>query len=178
MTKEKSKTVPFNLNLARRVKSGYVKGGFFKRNGKNVSWLSDNILTPQTWNKMYGNQLFADTCSGGYVSYFQTDEHGLFDDENGENENDVLIKVWGSSEHTFVPTKFQSCVVRNDNDSVWRIAVHTGNQMFTGANAFYSDVDEEKETFCQCVFLRCLPLNKETVKLVGTKNQYKENEKD
>jgi hypothetical protein len=37
MTKGNSKIVPFDLNLARRIKSGYVKGGFLKRNGKNVS---------------------------------------------------------------------------------------------------------------------------------------------
>lgn len=177
MTKEKSKIVPFDLNLARRIKSGYVKGGFFKRNGKKVSWLSDNILTPHTWDKTYGNQLFAETYNG-YISYFQTDEHGLFDKENGENENDVLIKAWDSAEYTFVPTKFQSCVVRNDSDSVWRIAVYTGNLMFTGANAFYRDVDEEGETFVQCVFSQCLPLTEETVNLVGTKKQYKENEEN
>ena len=64
MTKENSKIVPFDLNLARRIKSGYVKGGFLKRNGKNVSWLSENILTPQTWNDVYGNQLFADKYNG------------------------------------------------------------------------------------------------------------------
>ena len=76
-----------------------------------------------------------------------------------------------------MPTKFQSCVVRNGNE-VWRIAVQTGNLLFTGANAFYSDLDEELGSFTQRVFKQCLPLNEETVKLVGTKKQYKENEKD
>lgn len=124
---------------------------------------------------MYGNQLFADKYNG-VISYFQTDEHGLFDNGNGENKNDVLIKIFGSAEYTFLPTKFQSCV-RNGNE-VWRIAVQTGNLLFTGANAFYSDLDEELGSFTQRVFKQCLPLNEETVKLVGTKKQYKENEKD
>lgn len=84
----------------------------------------------------------------------------------------MLILLEGEPDKIFIPQKYQSCVVRNKNEECWRIAVYMGNVALSGSNTFYHDIYENK------VFYKCLPLNEKTVKLVGTKNEYKENEKD
>ncbi len=176
--KRKTKRIPFDINVALRIKNGNVKGSFVKRNGKAVSWLSPNVMTPETYNETYGNQLFAETYNTGFLSYFQTDINGFFRGKDKPCEHDVLILLEGKPETVFIPKKYQSCVVRNTPNECWRIAVHTGHVAFLGNNAFYHNIDEENNTFINKVFHKCLPLNENTVKLVGTKNEYKENEKD
>lgn len=176
MNKKKLKRIPFDINVAMRIKSGQLNGSFVKRDGKTISWLSDNVLTPDTYNELHGNQLFADVRCG-YVSYFQTDKYGRFNPKGREHFNDVYLLLEDSEERTFVPARYQSCIVRNTTEDQWRIAVHTGNLPFTGSNAFYDNINEESNSFTQKSYTFCLPLNEKTIKLVGTKNNYT-NEED
>lgn len=159
-----------------RIKSGELVGSFVKRNGKKVSWLSSNVITSETYNEIYGNQLFTEDYPC-YLAYFQTDANGFFRGKDKPCKDDVLILLEGEPDTTFIPQKYQSCVVRNTPNECWRIAVYTGNIAFLGSNAFYNNIDEENKTFTNKVFHKCLPLNEKTVKLVGTKNEYK-NEED
>lgn len=176
MNKKKLKRIPFDVNVAMRIKSGLLCGSFVKRDGKTISWLSDNVLTPNTYNELHGNQLFSDIRCG-YVSYFQTDQHGRFNPKGREHINDVYILLEDIEERAFSPSMYQSCIVRNTHEDLWRIAVHTGNLPYTGSNAFYHDINEESNSFSQKSYTFCLPLNEKTIKLVGTKNEYK-NEED
>lgn len=179
MTKTKKTTrIPFNINVALRIKSGELVGSFVKRNGKKVSWLSSNVITPETYNETYGRQLFAEVYKTGYLAYFQTDINGFFRGKDLQCEHDVLILLEGEPDKIFIPLKYQSCVVRNNNNECWRIAVYMGNVAFSGSNTFYHNINEGNNTFTNKVFYKCLPLNENTVKLVGTKNEYKENEED
>lgn len=157
------KRIPFDLETAKRITNGEMKGRIVTEDG-----LKARIVCFDMKNENSSKCLAVLVDCGDY-------ETGLTFRPNGEHfgyKCNLYLEVptYYKDFSNFVPCKWQPCLVRSFG-GVWHIAVYTGRKLKDKDPLFFSFYQERciEETFDYI-----LPLSKVTERLIGTAKSYEE----
>lgn len=158
----KYKKIPFNLELAKQITNGKIKGRIITRDGCPVRIISFDRK---------GAELPIVALVLSFEDYELVkiyNSNGNFSNI-GEHENDLLIEVpaYYKDYSNFVPRKWQPCLMRDVDNEFWNVAVCAGKN--TDGDVIFYGPGRAKYTWRQV-----LPLSKITERLIGTTKSYKE----
>lgn len=161
------KRIPFNVELAKKIVNGKVKGKIVTMEGRKVRIVC--------WDKKPIDEramdfpivaLLQNDCEGEMLNTYT--EEGLASSPNYKNRYNLIIEIPNYKDYSnFVPQKWQPCLVRDNKNHLWGIQVysHTDCQ---GKMLFYND-----EGYV-IPYTKVLPLSKVTARLIGTTKSYEE----
>lgn len=162
------KRIPFNVELAKKIVNGKVKGRIVTMEGRKVRIVC--------WDKKPIDEramdfpivaLLQNDCEGEMLNTYT--EEGLASFPNYKNRYNLIIEVptYYHDYSNFVPQKWQPCLVRDSEEDEWWVQVCAGKDI-DGEFLFYV-YDGDIETWKYC-----LPLSKVTERLIGTTKSYEE----
>lgn len=159
MTQTRIKRVPFNLELAKKITKKEVKGRIVTRDG-----LQARIICFDKEGDYPIVALVKKSC-GVENTYTYNKEGREFD--NGMSLLDLFLEVptYYKDYSNFEPRKYQPCLVRNGEDSLWGIQVYAYTD-YQGKMLFYDGEGYVRH------FTDALPLSKATKHLLGTTKSY------
>lgn len=166
MTRTTYKRVPFNLELAKKIKNKEVKGRIVTEDGLtarivcfdyNFGGKKDNIVV-----------IIEHTGYEGVLTCFAD---GLYHSDffNKKCALHLEVPTYYRDYSNFVPQRWQNCLVRDYSLDIWRVAVCSGKDAY-GIPIFYS----ENYSDGSCHWVHFLPISKVTERLVNTKKSYEE----
>lgn len=161
--KSKYMTIPFDLEKAKLITEGKLKGKIVAENGRDVRIICFDYKKHQ----------------GEYIIALVADEHGfevaktynyngkcLYVEDSVRGLNLVLkVPTYYKDYTDFEPTKNQPCLVRDGEEDVWWVQVCAGKNAV--GDVVYYTPDGGTETW-----VYALPLNKATERLIGTSKSY------
>lgn len=163
MTRTKYKKIPFNLELAKKITNGEVKGRIVTRDGCQARIVCFD-RNEKGWPiialvKILENYASVIICkSNGAYSNF------------GEKDLDLLIEVptYYRDYTNFMPQKWQPCLVRASISDHWKVRVCADNKQqvtfYDSGNSCSGDIMWDFK----------LPISKVTERLMGTTKSYEE----
>lgn len=165
MTQTRFKKVPFDIELAKKITKGEMKGRIVTLKGKNVRIVCWDKKRNSKDALDYPIVVIAENDYDGELLYTCTKE-GLASYPNYKNRYNLTIEIptHYKDYSNFVPQKRQPCLVRDHQDEQWDIAVCAGRNK-VGDVVFYE---------YRCTYQHFLPLNKMTERLLGTSKSYEE----
>lgn len=162
MTQTIFKRIPFNLELAKKITNKEVKGRIVTKDERNakiacwdMQWYGTHRIVALVED---GKKEIAISC---YLNGKRIDEVYNWD------SFDLYIEVptYYRDYSNFEPRKYQPCLVRNGEDSLWGIQVYAYTD-YQGKMLFYDGEGHLRQ------FANCLPLSKATKRLLGTTKSY------
>lgn len=168
MTRTTYKKIPFNIELAKKIMSKEVKGRIVTRSGWKARIIcfdrkenEDIFDPPKNIIALVENK----DGSEGVLAFRNTGMILL----NEETDYDLLIEVptYNRDYSNFIPQKWQTCLVRENEDEIWILQVSKGKRCGDGVLFYCPDGSTN-------VWRHCLPLSKVTLRLIGTTKSYKE----
>lgn len=162
MTQTRIKRVPFNLELAKKITNKEVKGRIVTKDERNakivcwdMQWYGTHRLVALVED---GEKEIAISC---YLNGKRIDEVYNWDSFDLCLEVPTYYKDYSN----FKPRKYQSCLVRNGEDSLCGIQVYAYTD-YQGKMLFYDGEGYVRH------FTDALPLSKATKHLLGTTKSY------
>lgn len=168
MTRTKYKRVPFDIELAKKITKGEMKGRIVTHKGKNVRIVCWDKKRNSKDALDYPIVVIAENDYDGELLYTCTKE-GLASYPNYKNRYNLHIEVptyYRDYSH-FVPQKWQPCLVRENEDEIWLLQVSKGKRCGDGVLFYCPDGSPN-------VWRHCLPLSEATQRLIGTNKSYEE----
>lgn len=117
------KRIPFNVELAKKIVNGKVKGRIVTMEGRKVRIVC--------WDKKPIDEramdfpivaLLQNDCEGEMLNTYT--EEGLASFPNYKNRYNLIIEIPNYKDYSnFEPKKYQPCLVRNGEDCLWGIQV-------------------------------------------------------
>ena len=158
------KNIPFNIELAKKITSGKMKGEIIARSGKKV-----RILAFDIHNTTYpiAAVIKANNASDQEVVSIFTNEGKYEKILNTPNDLFIRIPTYYKDYSNFKPCKWQSCLVREIDNECWIVRACAGSNR-VGDYLFYDD------NGVTCTWKHYLPLSNITRKLIGTNKNYEE----
>lgn len=158
MTQTKFKKVPFNLELAKKITNNEIKGQIVTMDGRKARIICFDRrekypIVALVTNSDGDELVYVYTEGGCYVSY----KHPL--------DLHIELPTYYKDYSNFKPRKYQPCLVRNGEDSLWGISVYAYTD-YQGKILFYDGEGHLRQ------FANCLPLSKATKRLLGTTKSY------
>lgn len=166
MTQTRFKKVPFDIELAKKITNGEVKGRIVTQNGRQVRIIcfdkdgeqSAYPIVALIQIEPHDERMFTFSKKGLYSL-------GL------ESSNDLILEVstYYRDYSNFVPQKWQPCLVRDNEDDYWKVRVCADNKQkakFYDSGNFLSYGD--------ILWNIKLPLSNETERLIGTTKSYED----
>lgn len=162
------KRIPFDLNKAKFIMNGEMKGRIVTRDGRQARIIcfdrkeTDDIFDPPkniialVENKDGSEGVFAFRNTGMILLTEETD-HDL----------QIEVPTYFRNYSNFVPQKWQPCLVRENEDEIWLLQVSKGKRCGDGVLFYCPDGSTN-------VWRHCLPLSKATQRLIGTKKSYEQ----
>nr|DAQ37851.1 MAG TPA: hypothetical protein [Caudoviricetes sp.] len=161
------KRIPFNVELAKKIVNGKVKGRIVTMEGRKVRIVC--------WDKKPIDEramdfpivaLLQNDCEGEMLNTYT--EEGLASSPNYKNRYNLIIEIptYYRDYSNFMPQKWQACIVRNFNYDVWVIRVCCGKDS-DGGPTFFNTPSYHYWNYI-------LPLNNVTERLVGTTENYEQ----
>lgn len=165
MTRTNFKEIPFDLELAKKITNGEVKGRIVTRDGRQVRIICFDLKNP-VWgiialvlNKKNNEDVLEYQNNGCYATI-------------GGHELDLLILLevptYSKDYSNFVPHKNQPCLVRDNALFKWGVAICARKDKNTGKILFYN---EHGGTY---TWEQILPLSNVTKYLIGTFKSYEQ----
>lgn len=161
MTQTIFKKIPFNLELAKKITNKELKGRIANGDGYEARIIC--------WDKKCGCLKYpiialVDSYDGENIYTFT---EGGIESIGFETFKDLHIEVptYYKDYSNFKPRKYQPCLVRNGEDSLWGIQVYAHTD-YQGKMLFYDGEGHLRQ------FTNCLPLSKATKHLLGTTKNY------
>lgn len=169
MTQTRFKKVPFDIELAKRIAKGEMKGRITTLDGREariVCWDKKPIDKNSPSYPIVA--LVKNDCGGEMLNTYT--EEGLATYPNYKNRYNLQIEVPTiyKDYSNFVPQKFQPCLVRNGKCDDWWVRVCAGKNENNDIMFFY-ERGYGKEQWNEI-----LPLNKITARLLTTTKSYEE----
>lgn len=163
MTQTRFKKVPFDIELAKKITKGEMKGRIVTHKGKNVRIVCWDKKRNSKDALDYPIVVIAENDYDGELLYTCTKE-GLASYPNYKNRYNLHIEVptYYRDYSNFEPQKWQPCLVRDNDKEDWDISVCKGRNS-AGEAIFFS---------FGCTYQHCLPLSKVTERLVNTRKSY------
>lgn len=160
------KRIPFNVELAKKIVNGKVKGRIVTMEGRKVRIVC--------WDKKPIDEramdfpivaLLQNDCEGEMLNTYT--EEGLASSPNYKNRYNLIIEIPNYKDYSnFEPKKYQPCLVRNGEDCLWGIQVYSHTD-YQGKKLFYDGCYLRQ-------FTNVLPLSEVTKRLICTKKSYEE----
>lgn len=160
------KRIPFNVELAKKIVNGKVKGRIVTMEGRKVRIVC--------WDKKPIDEramdfpivaLLQNDCEGEMLNTYT--KEGLASSPNYKNRYNLIIEIPNYKDYSnFEPKKYQPCLVRNGEDCLWGIQVYSHTD-YQGKKLFYDGCYLRQ-------FTNVLPLSEVTKRLICTKKSYEE----
>lgn len=162
MTRTTYKKIPFDIELAKKITNGEVKGRIVTRDGHQARIICSDK------EGYYSIVALVKKSCGVENTYSYNKEGREFD--NGMSLSDLLLEVptYYKDYSNFVPQKNQLCLVRDKAPSKWNVAVCARKDKNTGKILFYN---EYGGTYS---WEQILPYSKITSCLIGTNKSYEQ----
>lgn len=169
MTQTRFKKVPFDIELAKKITKGEMKGRIVTHKGKNARIVCWDKKRNSIDSVDYPIVVIAENDYDGELLYTCTKE-GLASYPNYKNRYNLILEIptYHKDYSNFVPQKNQTCLVRDYAHPKWSVAVCTGKYKSTGKILFYN---EYGGTY---TWGQTLPLTKVTKWLIGTNKSYEQ----
>lgn len=161
MQQTKFKKVPFNLELAKKITNKEIEGRIVTDNGLTARIICFDL-------KYGGSKILAVLVDcGDHEIGIRCNLDGTCRDFRKDKFNlHIEVFAYYKDYSNFKPRKYQSCLVRNDEDSLWGIVyAYTDYQ---GKMLFYDGEGHLRQ------FANILPFSKATKHLLGTNKSYEE----
>ncbi len=164
MTRTTYKIIPFDIELAKKIKNKEVKGRIVTEDGLtarivcfdyNFCGKKDNIVV-----------IIEHT---GYEGVLTCSADGLYHSEffNKKCALHLEVPTYYRDYSNFVPQRWQTCLVRDGDDEFWSALVCVGKN--TDGHVVFYGPGRIKYTLGQV-----LPLSKVTARLIGTTKSYEQ----
>lgn len=162
MTQTKFKKVPFNLELAKKITNKEIKGRIVTDGGLTARIVCFDL-------KYGGSKILAVLVDcGDHEIGVRCNLDGTCRDFRKDKFNlHIEVPTYYKDYSNFEPRKYQPCLVRNGEDSLWGIQVHAYTD-YQGKMLFYDGEGHLRQ------FTDILPLSKATQHLLGTNKSYEE----
>lgn len=159
MTQTRFKRFPFNIELAKKITNHEIKGQIVTMDGRKAQIICFD------WQST-GYPIAALVITNGGEDLHSFSEGGCFFIHHG-HALDLYIElpIDYKDYSNFKPRKYQSCLVRNGEDSLWGIQVYAYTD-YQGKMLFYDGEGHLRQ------FANCLPFSKATKHLLGTTKSY------
>jgi hypothetical protein len=161
MTQTQFKRIPFDLNLAKKIMNGDIIGGrIVTQEGFEASILYVDM-------NRYGNTYLTVIVDDGekeFGMFCLSDgkrADGFDDSDKGRFDLYIELPIYHKDYSNFEPCKWQPCVVRESEDYSWLVQI-CAEKNAIGTTLFYTAKGEK------CTRAFYLPLNRITVRLIGT----------
>ena len=162
----KLKRVPFNIELAKKITDGKIKGAkIIDGLNRSVRILNFNLK---------GKFPIAAVISLEDITeaVYCFTNNGTFNEYTNDEKNlQILVPVHYNDYSNFVPQKWQPCLVRNLTDLPWIIRVATGEYTESNKPYFFDSLPDLKGIERHDYYL---PLSKLTIKLLGSRKSYEQ----
>lgn len=160
------KRIPFNVELAKKIVNGKVKGRIVTMEGRKVRIVCwDKKPIDERAMDLPIVALLQNDCEGEMLNTYT--EEGLASSPNYKNRYNLIIEIPNYKDYSnFEPKKYQSCLVRNGEDCLWGIQVYSHTD-YQGKKLFYDGCYLRP-------FTNVLPLSEVTKRLICTKKSYEE----
>lgn len=161
------KRIPFNVELAKKIENGKVKGRIVTMEGRKVRIVCwDKKPIDERAMDLPIVALLQNDCEGEMLNTYT--EEGLASSPNYKNRYNLIIEIpiYYRDYSNFMPQKWQACIVRNFNYDVWVIRVCCGKDS-DGGPTFFNTPSYHYWNYI-------LPLNNVTERLVGTTENYEQ----
>lgn len=161
MTRTTYKKIPFDIELAKKITNGEVKGRIVTRDGHQARIICSD-------KEGYYSIVALVKKSCGVENIYSYNKEGR-EFDNGMSLPDLLLEVptYYKDYSNFVPQKWQPCLVRENEDEIWLLQVSKGKRCDDGVLFYCPDGSPN-------VWRHCLPLSKATQRLIGTNKNYEE----
>lgn len=160
------RNIPFNIELAKKITRGEMKGEIIARCGKKV-----RILAFDIHNTTYpiAAVIKANNSSDKEVVSAFTNEGKYEEILNTPNDLFIRIPIYYKDYSNFKPAKYQPCIVRDMSLEKWIIGVCSGIDSYH-LPVFYTHISKDDSIHHE----QYLPLSKVTEQLIGTTMSYEE----
>lgn len=160
------KRIPFNVELAKKIVNGKVKGRIVTMEGRKVRIVCwDKKPIDERAMDLPIVALLQNDCEGEMLNTYT--EEGLASSPNYKNRYNLIIEIPNYKDYSnFEPKKYQPCLVRNGEDCLWGIQVYSHTD-YQGKKLFYDGCYLRQ-------FTNVLPLSEVTKRLICTKKSYEE----
>lgn len=160
------KRIPFNVELAKKIVNGKVKGRIVTLEGRKVRIICWDKKPVDKEAHEYPIVALIQNDYNGEMSQTFTAE-GLACYPNYKSRYDLIIEIPNYKDYSnFEPKKYQPCLVRNGEDCLWGIQVYSHTD-YQGKKLFYDGCYLRQ-------FTNVLPISEATKRLIGTKKSYEE----
>lgn len=169
MTQTRFKKVPFDIELAKKITKGEMKGRIVTLKGKNVRIVCWDKKRNSKDALDYPIVVIAENDYDGELLYTCTKE-GLAGYPNYKNRYNLILEIptYHKDYSNFVPQKNQPCLVRDSVHFKWGVAFCAGKDKNTGKIVFYN---EHGGTY---TWEQILPFSNVTKYLIGTTKSYEQ----
>ena len=160
------KRIPFNVELAKKIVNGKVKGRIVTMEGRKVRIVCwDKKPIDERAMDLPIVALLQNDCEGEMLNTYT--EEGLASSPNYKNRYNLIIEIPNYKDYSnFELKKYQPCLVRNGEDCLWGIQVYSHTD-YQGKKLFYDGCYLRQ-------FTNVLPLSEVTKRLICTKKSYEE----
>ena len=159
MTRTKFKKIPFDLELAKKIMNGKVKGRIVAKDGLNA-----RIVCFDLKHGGSKNNIIDLTDCGDYELTLKYEPNGKVTIMQDKYDLHLEVPTYYRDYSNFMPQKWQACIVRDFNYEVWVIRVCSGKDS-DGGPTFFNTPSYHYWNYI-------LPLNNVTERLVGTTESY------
>lgn len=161
MTRTTYKKIPLDIELAKKITNGEVKGRIVTRDGRQVRII---CFDKEGYYPIVA--LVKNPC-GVENTYSYNKEGREFD--IGMSLSDLFLEVptYYKDYSNFVPQEWQPCLVREKEDELWLLQVSKGKRCDDGVLFYCPDGSPN-------VWRHCLPLTEITKRLIGTTKSYEQ----
>lgn len=162
MTQTKFKKVPFDIELAKKITNKEVKGRIVTKDGLQARIVCFDF-------KYFGriNSLVVLVDCGDQEIALAYNDKGKEKDNRDRYYLHIEVPTSYKDYSNFKPCKWQSCLVRDNDNECWKVRACAGNNR-VGDFLFY---DNNGGAY---TWIHYLPLSEVTRKLIGTNKSYEE----
>lgn len=160
------KRIPFNVELAKKIVNGKVKGRIVTLEGRKVRIICWDKKPVDKEAHEYPIVALIQNDYNGEMSQTFTAE-GLACYPKYKSRYDLIIEIPNYKDYSnFEPKKYQPCLVRNGEDCLWGIQVYSHTD-YQGKKLFYDGCYLRQ-------FTNVLPISEATKRLIGTIKSYEQ----
>lgn len=166
MVQTNYKRIPFNIELAKKIAKGEMKGRITTLDGREVRIVC--------WDKKpieeYPIVVLAQNDCGAEMLYTCTEEGLVINCQNYKSCYNLILEIptYYEDYSSFVIQKGQSCLVRNFSSETWVVRTYAGRDS-DNTPIFISPCGK-----FHCYWKYILPLSNSTECLIGTTKSYEE----
>lgn len=157
--------IPFDLEKAKKIVSGEMKGEIVTRDNLKVRILAFDLMNEYypivAANKIINRERLIQYTNDGRFEYGEDTEFDLF----------LRIPTYSKDYSNFKPQVWQPCIVRDYESEFWEVKTCAG---YNGEQPLFYHVNTTLGNYASCPYNQYLPISKVTEHLIGTNKSYEQ----